>query len=96
MIKLLGRGGMGCVMLARDEKPGTRSLSKRLLPEVAVADQSLRRFMREIDVAAAARSSRTSFASSKAEPTTALSISSLNTLKGSDAARLADKQVAVT
>src|SRR4030095_11583954 len=53
MIKLLGRGGMGCVMLARDEKNGHAVAIKTLLPEVAVADQSLRRFMREIDVAAA-------------------------------------------
>ncbi|HSQ23136.1 MAG TPA: FHA domain-containing serine/threonine-protein kinase [Pyrinomonadaceae bacterium] len=53
MIKLLGRGGMGCVMLARDEKTGQAVAIKTLLPEVAVADQSLRRFMREIDVAAA-------------------------------------------
>jgi eukaryotic-like serine/threonine-protein kinase len=53
MIRLLGRGGMGCVMLARDEKTGHSVAIKTLLPEVAVADQSLRRFMREIDVAAA-------------------------------------------
>ena len=53
MIKMLGRGGMGCVMLARDEKDGRSVAIKTLLPEVAVADQSLRRFMREIEVAAA-------------------------------------------
>jgi serine/threonine protein kinase len=53
MIKLLGRGGMGCVMLARDEKTGNSVAIKSLLPEVAVTEVSLRRFMREIQVAAA-------------------------------------------
>jgi pSer/pThr/pTyr-binding forkhead associated (FHA) protein len=53
MIKLLGRGGMGCVMLARDEKSGLSVAIKTLLPEVAVTEVSLRRFMREIQVAAA-------------------------------------------
>jgi serine/threonine-protein kinase len=52
MIKVLGRGGMGCVMLARDETDGRAVAIKTLLPEVAVADKSLRRFMREIEVAA--------------------------------------------
>jgi serine/threonine-protein kinase len=53
MIKVLGRGGMGCVMLARSEKTGRAVAIKTLLPEVAVTDQAVRRFMREIDVAAA-------------------------------------------
>src|SRR5256714_3135190 len=53
MIKMLGRGGMGCVMLARDETSGRAVAIKTLLPEVAVTDQSVRRFMREIEVAAA-------------------------------------------
>jgi len=53
MIKVLGRGGMGCVMLARSQKSGQSVAIKTLLPEVAVATQSLRRFMREIEVAAA-------------------------------------------
>ncbi|MFY9620242.1 MAG: FHA domain-containing serine/threonine-protein kinase [Pyrinomonadaceae bacterium] len=53
MIKMLGRGGMGCVMLARNEQTGAAVAIKTLLPEVAVTDQALRRFMREIDVAAA-------------------------------------------
>ena len=53
MVKMLGRGGMGCVMLARDESNGQSVAIKTLLPEVAVADKSLKRFMREIDVAAA-------------------------------------------
>ncbi len=53
MIKMLGRGGMGCVMLARDEANDQKVAIKTLLPEVAVADKSLRRFLREIEVAAA-------------------------------------------
>ncbi|PYS48089.1 MAG: hypothetical protein DMF68_14220 [Acidobacteria bacterium] len=53
MVKVLGRGGMGCVMLARNEQTGEAVAIKTLLPEVAVSDQALRRFMREIDVAAA-------------------------------------------
>src|SRR5437588_1232087 len=51
-IKMLGRGGMGCVILARNEKSGRSVAIKTLLPEVAIADQSLKRFMREIEVAA--------------------------------------------
>jgi serine/threonine-protein kinase len=53
MVRVLGRGGMGCVMLARNEQTGQAVAIKTLLPEVAVSDQALRRFMREIDVAAA-------------------------------------------
>ena len=52
-LKILGRGGMGCVMLARNQQTGEAVAIKTLLPEVAVSDQALRRFMREIDVAAA-------------------------------------------
>lgn len=52
MIRLLGQGGMGSVMLARAVKDGRAVAIKTLLPEVAVSEQSLKRFMREIEVAA--------------------------------------------
>jgi hypothetical protein len=53
MIKMLGRGGMGSVMLAREQSTGRAVAIKTLLPEVAVSEQAIKRFMREIDVAAA-------------------------------------------
>jgi len=52
-VKLLGRGGMGCVMLGRDHHTGRPVAIKTLLPEFAVSDKAMRRFLREIDVAAA-------------------------------------------
>ena len=52
MIRVLGQGGMGSVMLARSVKDGRAVAVKTLLPEVAVSEQSLARFMREIEVAA--------------------------------------------
>jgi pSer/pThr/pTyr-binding forkhead associated (FHA) protein len=52
MIRVLGQGGMGSVMLARSVKDGRVVAIKTLLPEVAVSQQSLKRFTREIDVAA--------------------------------------------
>ena len=52
LVKVLGRGGMGCVMLAREQKSGRAVAIKTLLPEVAVSEKALNRFMREIDVAA--------------------------------------------
>lgn len=52
MIRILGQGGMGSVMLARSTKDGRAVAIKTLLPEVAVSEQSLKRFMREIEVAA--------------------------------------------
>ncbi|MEP6944979.1 MAG: FHA domain-containing serine/threonine-protein kinase [Acidobacteriota bacterium] len=51
MIRVIGQGGMGSVMLARSEKDGRAVAIKTLLPEVAVSDQSLKRFLREIEVA---------------------------------------------
>lgn len=53
MIRMLGQGGMGSVMLARAERDGRAVAIKTLLPEVAVSDQSLKRFMREIEVSSA-------------------------------------------
>ncbi len=53
MVRLLGRGGMGCVMLGRDQMSGRAVAIKTLLPEFAVSDKAMRRFMREMDVAAA-------------------------------------------
>jgi serine/threonine-protein kinase len=53
MVKVLGRGGMGCVMLGRNQSTGGAVAIKTLLPEFAVSDKHLRRFMREMDVAAA-------------------------------------------
>jgi len=52
MVKVLGRGGMGCVMLGRNQSSGNAVAIKTLLPEFAVSDKAMRRFMREIDVAA--------------------------------------------
>jgi serine/threonine protein kinase len=52
MIRVLGQGGMGSVMLARSVKDGMPVAIKTLLPEVAVSEQSLKRFIREIEVAA--------------------------------------------
>jgi len=53
MLRLLGRGGMGSVMLGRDQKTGRAVAIKTLLPEFAVSEKAMRRFLREIDVAAA-------------------------------------------
>lgn len=55
MIRMLGQGGMGSVMLARSAADGRAVAIKTLLPEVAVSEQSLKRFTREIDVAASLR-----------------------------------------
>ncbi|HVE57592.1 MAG TPA: FHA domain-containing serine/threonine-protein kinase [Pyrinomonadaceae bacterium] len=52
MIRILGQGGMGSVMLARSMKDGRPVAIKTLLPEVAISEQSLKRFLREIEVAA--------------------------------------------
>lgn len=51
MLRVLGQGGMGSVMLARSVKSGHAVAIKTLLPEVAVSEQSLKRFIREIEVA---------------------------------------------
>lgn len=91
MIKLLGRGGMGCVMLARDEKTGQSVAIKTLLPEVAVTEQSLRRFMREIEVAAALDHPHiVRFLASGTNNGAVYMITEY--VEGADAARLADAQ----
>ena len=54
-VKVLGRGGMGCVMLGRNQLNGAAVAIKTLLPEFAVSEKAMRRFMREIDVASALR-----------------------------------------
>jgi eukaryotic-like serine/threonine-protein kinase len=89
MIKLLGRGGMGSVMLARDEKNGRSVAIKTLLPEVAVTEVSLRRFMREIQVAAALEHPNiVRFLESGTNNGSVYLITEF--VEGSDAARLAD------
>ncbi|HYV25887.1 MAG TPA: FHA domain-containing serine/threonine-protein kinase [Pyrinomonadaceae bacterium] len=91
MIRVLGRGGMGCVMLARDEKNGNSVAIKTLLPEVAVADQSLKRFMREIEVAAALdHPNIVRFLESGTHNGAVYLVSEY--VEGSDAAKLADSQ----
>ncbi|MGB7201566.1 MAG: FHA domain-containing serine/threonine-protein kinase [Pyrinomonadaceae bacterium] len=50
MIRVIGQGGMGSVMLGRSEQDGRAVAIKTLLPEVAVSDQSVKRFLREIEV----------------------------------------------
>jgi hypothetical protein len=91
MIKLLGRGGMGCVMLARDEKTGRSVAIKSLLPEVAVTEVSLRRFMREIQVAAALdHPNIVRFLESGTNNGAVYLVTEY--VEGSDAARLADAQ----
>jgi len=91
MIKVLGRGGMGCVMLAREEKTGRAVAIKTLLPEVAVTQQALRRFMREIDVAAALEHPNiVRFLESGTHNGAVYLVTEY--VEGSDAARLADAQ----
>ena len=55
MIRIIGQGGMGSVMLGRADSDGRAVAIKTLLPEVAVSEQSLKRFLREIEVAASLR-----------------------------------------
>ncbi len=55
MIRVIGQGGMGSVMLGRSEENGQAVAIKTLLPEVAVSEQSLKRFLREIEVASSLR-----------------------------------------
>lgn len=91
MVKMLGRGGMGCVMLARDQSTGQAVAIKTLLPEVAVADKSLKRFMREIEVAAALQHPNiVRFVKSGTHNGAVYLVTEF--VEGSDAAKLADAQ----
>lgn len=91
MIRVLGRGGMGCVMLARDERSGQSVAIKTLLPEVAVTGQALKRFMREIGVAAALdHPNIVRFIASGTNGGAVYLVTEY--VDGSDAARLADAQ----
>jgi serine/threonine-protein kinase len=91
MVKILGRGGMGCVMLARDQVTGRPVAIKTLLPEVAVSDQALRRFMREIDVASALQHPHiVSFIDRGTHNGVVYLITEF--VEGTDAARLADSR----
>src|ERR1043166_1392261 len=91
MVKMLGRGGMGCVMLARDESNGRAVAIKTLLPEVAVADKSLKRFLREIEVAAALdHPNIVRFVKSGTNNGAVYLVTEF--VEGSDAAKLADAQ----
>jgi serine/threonine-protein kinase len=91
MVRMLGRGGMGCVMLARDQSNGQAVAIKTLLPEVAVADKSLKRFMREIEVAAALdHPNIVRFVKSGTNNGAVYLVTEF--VEGSDAAKLADAQ----
>jgi serine/threonine-protein kinase len=91
MVKVLGRGGMGCVMLAREHATGRAVAIKTLLPEVAVSDQALRRFMREMDVAAALQHPHiVSFIDRGTHNGVVYLITEF--VEGTDAARLADSR----
>jgi len=91
MVRMLGRGGMGCVMLARDQSNGQTVAIKTLLPEVAVADKSLKRFMREIEVAAALdHPNIVRFIKSGTNNGAVYLVTEF--VEGSDAAKLADAQ----
>jgi serine/threonine-protein kinase len=91
MVKILGRGGMGCVMLARDQSDGRNVAIKTLLPEVAVADKAMRRFMREIEVAASLdHPNIVKFVKSGTHNGAVYLVTEY--VDGSDAARMADAQ----
>ena len=88
MVKVLGRGGMGCVMLARDQKTGRAVAIKTLLPECAVSDKAMRRFLREIDVAASWHSNIVEFVDRGTHNGVVYLVTEF--VEGSDAAKLAD------
>ena len=83
---------MGCVMLARDEATGQAVAIKTLLPEVAVADKSLRRFSREIEVAASLKHPNiVQFVKSGTHNGAVYLVTEF--VEGSDAAKLADAKL---
>jgi serine/threonine protein kinase len=89
LVKVLGRGGMGCVMLARSQANGAAVAIKTLLPEFAVSDKHMRRFLREIDVAAALKHpSIVEFIDSGVHNGVVYLVTEF--IDGADAARLAD------
>jgi serine/threonine-protein kinase len=91
MVKMLGRGGMGCVMLARNQTTGAAVAIKTLLPEFAVSDKHLKRFMREIDVAASLKHpSIVRFLDRGMHNGTVYLVTEF--IDGADAARLADSR----
>ena len=78
-------------MLAREQKTGRAVAIKTLLPEVAVTQQALRRFMREIEVAAALdHPNIVRFLESGTHNGAVFLVTEY--VEGSDAARLADAQ----
>jgi serine/threonine protein kinase len=90
-VKLLGRGGMGSVMLGRDQKNGRAVAIKTLLPEFAVSEKAMRRFMREIDVAAALKHQNiVEFIDRGTHNGVVYLVSEF--VDGSDASKLAEKQ----
>ena len=91
MVRLLGRGGMGCVMLGRNQQTGAPVAIKTLLPEFAVTDKAMRRFMREIDVAAALEHSNiVNFIDRGTHKGVVYLVTEF--VNGADAARLADSR----
>ena len=90
-IKLLGRGGMGCVILAREQATGRSVAIKTLLPEVPVTEQSMKRFLREIEVAAALDHPNIVRFLDRGTSNGAVYLVT-EFVEGSDAARLADAQ----
>lgn len=91
MVRLLGRGGMGCVMLGRNQQTGAPVAIKTLLPEFAVTDKAMRRFMREIDVAAALKHSNiVNFIDRGTHKGVVYLVTEF--VNGADAARLADSR----
>lgn len=53
IIRCLGKGGMGAVWLARDDKNQEQVAIKTVLPEVAGDERTIKRFLREMDECAA-------------------------------------------